>query len=103
MHVLEAFNVNDVVEEEEVVGPNCFVVDSCHHELEYDYFIYSLEDNHGSEFVDQLVEEQVDVPLFMFDDIANVVDLLKYDEYDDDYIVDFEVDSSEQPTTCSQS
>jgi hypothetical protein len=33
----------------------------------------------------------------LLDDIADVVDLFTYDEYDDDYDVDF----LEQPTACS--
>jgi len=32
--------------EGEVVDPSCFVVDSCHHELETNCFIYSIEDGH---------------------------------------------------------
>jgi hypothetical protein len=46
------------------------------------------------------VEEQVDVPrFFLLDDIADVVDLPIYDEYDDDYDFDF----LEQPVACSLS
>jgi len=53
-------------------------------------------------FVDQLAEEQVDIPcVFLLDDIAGVHDLPKYDEYDGDYFVDFGVDFLEQPSTCS--
>jgi hypothetical protein len=44
----------------------------------------------------QFVKEKVDVPVFMIDDIEDVVDLPKYDEYDDDYIVDFELTYLEQ-------
>ena len=52
--------------------------------------MYSFVDSQENEFANQLVEEQVDVPSsFMLDDIANVVDLPIYDEYDDGYDVDF--------------
>ena len=42
----------------------------------------------------QFVKEKVNVPVFMIDDIEYVVDLPKYDEYDDDYIIEFEVEFS---------
>jgi hypothetical protein len=65
-----------------------------------DCFIYSFVDSQEDEFANQLVEEQVDVPsFFLLDDIADVVDFPIYDEYDDDYDVDF----LEQPTACSLS
>jgi hypothetical protein len=72
-----------------------------HDKEEVDCFIYSPVECHESEFADHPVEEQVVVPIFMFDDIADVVDFPKYDEYDDDYIVDFEVDFSEQAAAFS--
>jgi hypothetical protein len=59
--------------------------------------MYSFIDNQEDEFANQYVEEQVDVPsFFLLDDIVDVVDLPIYDEYDDDYEVDF----LEQPTAC---
>ena len=62
--------------------------------------MYSLVDSQEDEFANQLVEKQVDVPsLSLLDDIADVVDFPIYDEYDDDYGVDF----LEQPTACSLS
>jgi hypothetical protein len=60
--------------------------------------MYSFVDNQENEFANQLVEEQVDVPsFFLLDDIAYVVDLPIYDEYDDDYGDEF----LEQPAACS--
>ena len=62
--------------------------------------MYSFVDNQKDEFAKQFVEEQVDVPsLFLLDGIAYVVDFPIYDEYEGDY----DVDSLEQPTTCSLS
>jgi hypothetical protein len=62
--------------------------------------MYSFVDIQENEFANQVVEEQVDVPSFsLLDDIADVVDLSLYDEYYDDYDVDF----LEQRTTCSVS
>jgi hypothetical protein len=62
--------------------------------------MYSFVDSQENEFANQLVEEQVDVPIFfLLDDIADVVDLYLYDEYDYDYDVDF----LEQATACSLS
>jgi hypothetical protein len=72
-----------------------------HDKEEFVCFIYSLAEYHESEFADQPIEEQVVVPIFMFDEIANVVDLPKYDEYDDDYIFYFEGDFSEQVVAFS--
>jgi hypothetical protein len=63
-------------------------------------FIYSFVDSQEDEFANQLVEEHLDVPrFFLLDDIVDVVDFPIYDEYDDDYYVDF----IEQPTACSLS
>ena len=74
--------------------------DLCHHEQETDYFMYSFVECQEDEFANQLVEEQVDVPSFsLLDDTANIVDFPIYDEYDDDYDVDF----LEQPFACSLS
>jgi hypothetical protein len=62
--------------------------------------MYSFVDSQEDEFANHLVEEQVDVPsFFLLDDIANVVDLPIYDEYDDDCDVDF----LEQLDVCSLS
>jgi hypothetical protein len=62
--------------------------------------MYSFVDSQENEFANQLVEEQVDVPrFFLLDDIANVGDLPIYEEYDDDYGVDF----LEQLVACSLS
>jgi hypothetical protein len=49
-------------------------------------------------FSDDVVEEQVVVPIFLFDDIAGVHDFPKYDEYDDEYNNDF----LEHPVACFQ-
>jgi hypothetical protein len=74
--------------------------DPSHDKQGADCFMYSFVDSQEDEFANQFVEEQVDVPsLFLLDDIAYVVDLPIYDEYDDDYDVDF----LEQPTACSLS
>jgi hypothetical protein len=62
--------------------------------------MHSFIDSQENEFANHLVEEKVDVPrFFSLDDIANVVGLPIYDEYDDDYGVDF----LEQPVACSLS
>jgi hypothetical protein len=37
----------------------------------------------------------------VFDEITDVFDLPKYDDYDDDYIVDFKVDFLKQATALS--
>jgi len=75
-------------------------VDPFHDEQRADRFMYSFVDSQEYECEKQLVEEHVDIPsLFLLDDIAYVVDLSIYDEYDDDY----DVDSLEQPTACSLS
>jgi hypothetical protein len=62
--------------------------------------MYPFVDSQENEFANQLVEEQVDVPRFsLLDGIASVVYFPIYDEYDDDYDVDF----LEQPVACSLS
>jgi hypothetical protein len=65
-------------------------------------FFEVFNDDIVAEDKDHPTEEQVDIPcFFLLDDIAGVHDLPKYDEYDDNYVVDFGVDLLEQPTTCS--
>jgi hypothetical protein len=74
--------------------------DPSHEKKGYDCFMYSFVDGQEDEFANQFIEEQVDVPsLFLLDDIAYVAYFPIYDEYDGDY----DVDSIEQPTTCSLS
>jgi hypothetical protein len=74
--------------------------DPPHDKQGVDCFMYSFVDNQEDEFSNQSFEEQVHVPsLFLLDDITYIVDLHIYDEYDDDYEVDF----LEQPTACSLS
>jgi hypothetical protein len=64
--------------------------DPSHDKHGADCFMYSFVDSQEDEFANQLVEEKVDVPRFsLLDDIAYVVDFPIYDEYDDDYDVDF--------------
>ena len=54
---------------------------------------------HENEFVDQLVKDQDVVSIFLADNIAEVFGSPIYNEYDDDYDVDF----LEQLATCSSS
>jgi len=86
------------IEQEEVVGSNCFVVDSCCCELEVDDFIYYFVDSLETGFIDQHKKEQFYFSMFMVDDIAREVDFPKYDEYDDDFDVNF----LEKPAACFQ-
>jgi hypothetical protein len=64
-------------------------LDPCYHELEAYCFIYSLQDSHEGELENHHVEEKVVVPMFYIDDIVDVADFPRYDEYNDDYEVDF--------------
>jgi len=89
-----------------VFVPKCFVVDFnfnfFHDEQSVDYamiflFLIFNDGCHESKFADHPVEEQVVVPIVLMDDIAGVHDFPKYDEYVDDYKVDF----LEKPTVFS--
>jgi hypothetical protein len=95
---LEVLNVNDFAKDyiPLIEREGTYVVsDPPHDKHGADCFIYSFVDSQEDEFANQFVEEQVDVPsFFLLDDIADVVDLPIYDEYDDDY----DVDLPEQPT-----
>jgi hypothetical protein len=64
-----------------------------------DYFVYAFEESHECEFVDQPAEEQVVASIFLFDDIKEIFSEPKYDEYNDDYEVEF----SEQAISLSKS
>jgi hypothetical protein len=100
---LEALNVDDFAKDYipliEKEGAN-LASDPSHDKHRTDCFMYSFVDSQEDEFANQFVEERVDVPsFFVLDDIANVVDLPIYDEYDDGYDVHF----LEQPTAHSLS
>jgi hypothetical protein len=94
-----------VTEEHEVVHKQevDLHLDLFQHEQKIDCFMPYVEvfnNDIVAEDKDQPTEEQVDVPsFFLVDDIADVVHLPKYNEYNDNYEIDF----SEQPTTCSPS
>jgi len=54
------------------------------------HFFEVLNDDIVAEDKDQPTEEKVNVPMFfLVDDIVDVVYLPKYDEYNDNYEVDF--------------
>jgi len=57
-------------------------------------------DNHENGFVDQLVERKSVDPICMIDDILYFQDLPKYNQYDDDYVVEIDTHFSKQSTTC---
>ena len=67
---------------------------SFHHEQNVDFSVIFFkifsEECHESELENQLVGEQVVVPMFLIDDIADVFDVPKYDEYDNDYVVNYD-------------
>jgi hypothetical protein len=94
-------NANDFVEDyiPLIKRENTYVIsDPPHDKHKADCFIYSFVDSQEDEFANQSVEEQVDAPsFFLLDDIADVADFPIYDEYDDDYEVEF----LGQPTACS--
>jgi hypothetical protein len=98
---LEILNANDFLEDyiPLIKREGTYAVSNPPHDKnEADCFIHSFVDNQEDEFEKQSVEEQVDVPsFFLLYDIVDVVDLPIYDEYEDDYEVDF----LEHPTACS--
>ena len=51
--------------------------------------MYALVDNHKCEFAYQTAKEQVTASIFLFDDITNIFGEPRYNEYNDDYEVDF--------------
>ena len=66
--------------------------DPSHDKHMADCFMYSFVDSQEDEYANQFIKEHVDMPsLFLLDDIAYVVDLPIYDEYDD-----YDVDPMEQ-------
>jgi hypothetical protein len=70
--------------------------DSPHDKNGVDCFMYSYVDSKKYECADQSIEESVNIPrIFWLDNIAYVVELPIYNEYD----VDYDNDLPEQPTT----
>jgi len=65
------------------------------------FFKIFSEKCHENGLTNQLVGEQVDVQMFLIDDIADVFDVPKYNEYDNDYAVNYDVDFLEKPYACS--
>jgi hypothetical protein len=98
---LEVLNVNDFAKNyiPLIEREGTYVVsDPPHDKHGVDCFIYSFVDSQEDEFANQFVEEQVDVPsFFLLDNIADVVDLPIYDEYDDDYDDDLPEQSTAFP------
>jgi hypothetical protein len=63
--------------------------DPSHDKQWADHFIYSFVDSQENEFVNQSVEEHINVPsLFLSDDLAYDVDLPVYDKYEDDHNIE---------------
>ena len=62
--------------------------------------MYSFMDSHEDGFVDQPVEYQFYDLMSMFDVIPYNDELPKYDQYDDDYVIEIEADSTRQSMTC---
>jgi hypothetical protein len=62
--------------------------------------MYSIHNIVKDETQTQLAEEQPTDMMCMFDDISYLDNLPKYDQYDDDYVVEIDVDCSKKPTAC---
>jgi hypothetical protein len=89
-----------VTEKERVNVPKHFASHPWYHRLEEDYFMYSIHNMDTDENPNQLVEEQSIDMMCMLDDISFMDDLPKYDQYDDDYVVEIYVYCSKQPVAC---
>jgi len=57
-------------------------------------------ESHENGFVDQPMEKKYANPMCMIDDIPYIDDLPKCDQYDDDYVIEIEANSSKKSTTC---
>jgi hypothetical protein len=98
---LEVFNENDLAKDSIplIEREGTYVVSNPPHDKHgSDCFIYSFVYSQEDKFENESIEEKVDVLIFfLLDDITYVVDFPIYDEYDDDYDVDF----LEKPNVCS--
>lgn len=57
-------------------------------------------DSHGNGFVNQSMEDKSSDIMCMLDFIPYIDELPKYDQYDDDYVVEIEADSSRKSAAC---
>jgi hypothetical protein len=89
---LEVLNVDDFAEEHvplvEKEGAS-LDFDSSHDKHGAYCFMYSFVDSQEIEFADQPIEEKHVVPMFYIYDIVEVDDFPKYDQYNDEYEVEF--------------
>jgi hypothetical protein len=96
---------NDQFSNPQAIVPKCFAADlnfnDFHHKQRNDYTMnfFEIFSEECHESAEPPIEEQGDFPIFLDDDIVDVVDFPRYDEYNDDYDVDF----LEQLVACSQS
>ena len=86
-----------VSERERVTVPRNFSSQPWYHGLENYYFMYSIHNTVKDETLTQLAEEKSADMMCMFDEFSYLDNLPKYDQYDDDYVVEIYVDSSKKP------
>jgi hypothetical protein len=94
--VVQRHHVPLITEKERVIVPKHFAAHPWYHGLENDHFMYSIHNTVKDETPSQLAEEQPADMMCMFDDISYLDNLPKYDQYDDDYVVEIDVDCSKQ-------
>jgi hypothetical protein len=88
-----------VTKEERVIVPKHFAAHPWYHGLESDYFMYSIHNLVKYETQTQLTEEEPADMMCIFYDISYLDNLPKYDQYDDDYVVEIDANCSKQPMT----
>jgi hypothetical protein len=98
--VVQRHHVPLITEKERVIVPKHFVAHPWYHGLENNHFMYSIHNTVKDETPSQLAEEQPTDMMCMFDDISYLDNLPKYDQYDDDYVAEIDVDCSKKSTAC---
>jgi len=98
--VVQRNHVSLVAVQERVTIPRTFAAHPWYHKPENDYFMYSIHNLVKDETQTHLAEEQPVDMMCMFDDIYYLYNLPKYDKYDDDYVIEIDVNCSKKPVAC---
>ena len=87
-----------LIEEKQAADLKHFPSYPSYHRFDND-FMYALRDNKEISFIDELAEERSVDPICMLDDILPFDDLPKYDQYEENYVLQTEANIVEQSTT----
>jgi hypothetical protein len=99
--VVQRPHVPLILEKTRINVPKHFLSHPWYSKPPNDYFMYSIHGIAKDEVQNQMVVEKSLEMMCIFDDISYIDDLPRYDDQDDDYMVDIETGCSKQPALTS--